>query len=411
MKIFYVWSLLLSSMLCQAQIKILFDASKAESAGNADWVIDSDAHNLGFPGGTASVGTGSESNPQITPTPTQAAIIASTPETYWDGALSNWAVDCVKQGYTVESLRYNGQITYGVPSNLQDLTHYKVFVIDEPNILFTASEKNAIVTFVQNGGGLCIISDHSVSDRNNDGVDSPQVLNDLMANNSVQINPFGIAFDYVDISGNSSNFANLPGNPILHGTFGNVTQVLWSGGTTMTLNPAQNSAVTGLIFKSGNATTGTANVMCASATYMAGKVIAIGDSSIADDGTGDSGDTLYNGYTGDANGNHQKLLINSIIWLATPNPLAVAVNSLPTGFTIESNPIENRQLILDLKNNNNLPFEIFIYDLSGRSIKSVKFENGQRVSLPLNELSQGIYVCKIAIDDGLYESHRFIINK
>jgi hypothetical protein len=36
---------LLISVSWQAQVKVLFDATKAESAGNADWVIDADVHN------------------------------------------------------------------------------------------------------------------------------------------------------------------------------------------------------------------------------------------------------------------------------------------------------------------------------------------------------------------------------
>jgi len=47
--LFYLSSLLLAN----AQTKILFDATKAETAGNADWVIDVDAHNLGYSGGPA----------------------------------------------------------------------------------------------------------------------------------------------------------------------------------------------------------------------------------------------------------------------------------------------------------------------------------------------------------------------
>ena len=38
--------MLLSVLRTNAQIKILFDATKAETAGNADWVIDADNHNL-----------------------------------------------------------------------------------------------------------------------------------------------------------------------------------------------------------------------------------------------------------------------------------------------------------------------------------------------------------------------------
>jgi hypothetical protein len=379
-----------------AQIKILFDATKAESAGNADWVIDADTHNLGFSGGPAVAGSGSESNPQKIPTPLQSSITAATPETYWNGALSNWGIDCVKQGYVVESLPYNGQITYGVGANAQDLSNYKVFVIDEPNISFTSTEKAAIITFVQNGGGLCIISDHTISDRNNDGVDSPQVLNDLMSNNTVQNNPFGIAFDYMNISQTSSNVANLPTNTILHGIAGNVTQVMWSNGTTMTLNTTQNSTATGLVYKTGASTTGTTNVMCASAIYQSGKVVAIGDSSIPDDGTGDSGDTLYNGYTLDAGGNHQRLLMNAIIWLVTPNLDLEDFNPNHIDITIAPNPIQNKELTFNYVNVDNEPIQIIVFDALGRTIKTVLFTDNNQKSIPLNELHAGVYFCKVS---------------
>ena len=63
-----------------AQIKILFDATKAEMAGNADWVIDADSK------------LNNESNPQRIPTPAQSGITASTSETYWNGGISAWAI-------------------------------------------------------------------------------------------------------------------------------------------------------------------------------------------------------------------------------------------------------------------------------------------------------------------------------
>ena len=52
-----------------AQVKILFDATKAETAGNADWVIDEDANNLGWSTGPAVLGGGNEGNAQRIPTP------------------------------------------------------------------------------------------------------------------------------------------------------------------------------------------------------------------------------------------------------------------------------------------------------------------------------------------------------
>ena len=298
-------------------VKILFDATKAETAGNADWVIDSDLFNLGFGTGPAVAGSGNESNPQRIPTPAQSGITAATVETYWTGALSAWGVDCVKKGYTVETLPYNGVISYGNVANPEDLTHYKVFVVCEPNIVFTAAEKTALMNFVSNGGGLFMVSDHTVSDRNNDGWDSPAIWNDFFTNNGIVSNPFGISFDLANFSETSTNIPTLPGDPLLHGPMGNVTQVKWSNGTSITINTTKNSSAKGVVYKTGSAFSST-GIMCAYATYGTGKVVALGDSSPCDDGTGDPGDVLFNGYFTDAAGNHQRLIMNATIWLATP---------------------------------------------------------------------------------------------
>jgi hypothetical protein len=90
-----------SSHASAQQTKILFDATKAEMAGNADWVIDADTLNIGFVSGVPTTGQGSESNPQRYPTPDQSTVTSSTAETYWSGGLSAWGIDCVKKGYTV----------------------------------------------------------------------------------------------------------------------------------------------------------------------------------------------------------------------------------------------------------------------------------------------------------------------
>src|SRR5205085_17815 len=99
MKIFaggFFCLLLFACHVTRAQtVKILFDATKAEMAGNADWVIDADLHNIGYSNGPAVVGQGSESNPQRFPAPLQSNITGSTNETYWEGSLSHWGIDCV----------------------------------------------------------------------------------------------------------------------------------------------------------------------------------------------------------------------------------------------------------------------------------------------------------------------------
>jgi len=318
-----------------AQTKILFDATKAETAGSADWIIDADLFNLNW-NPNAYTGTSNyHSNAQRYPTPAQSGVTASTPETFWKGGISNWAIDCAKKGYTVETLPYTGQITYGNTSNPQDLSNYKVYIVCEPNILFSAAEKTAIMQFVQNGGGLFMVADHTVSDRNGDGDDSPAIWNDLMSNNTIQTNPFGISFNLQNFSGISTAMATLPtSDSIKFGTAGTVTQVQWASGTSMTINPAVNATVKAVVYKSGTTPSGNNNVLFAYARYGNGKVAAIGDSSPCDDGTGNTHPniTLYNGYTADASGNHQKLLMNATIWLASNNLTATITPAGPTTF-------------------------------------------------------------------------------
>ena len=321
------------SQYLNAQTKILFDATKAETAGNADWVIDADLHNIGYSGGPAVVGTGNESNPQQLPTPAQSTITQSTVQSYWQGGISAWGIDLVKKGYWVESLSYNGQITYGNAGNTQDLSNYKVFIVCEPNILFTAAEKTALMQFVQNGGGLFMVSDHDVSDRNNDGADSPLIWNDFMTNNGVASNPFGMSFDYANFSQTTTNIPILPNDPLLHGVMGDATQAMWSAGTSITLSPSSNSSVLGVVYKTGSAF-GNTGAMVAYSTYGSGKVVGIGDSSPCDDGSGDAGDVLYDGWVADAGGNHRTLIMNATIWLATSGLVAPSVTtSIPASIT------------------------------------------------------------------------------
>ena len=313
-------------------------------AGNADWVIDADVNNLGTNANGAMLpGWGTEANAQRFPTPAQSGITSTTAETFWTGALSSWAVELVKYGYEVETLPYNGTISYGNSSNVQDLSHYKVFIVDEPNIVFTATEKTALVSFVNNGGGLFIISDHDNSDRNFDGIDSPHIWNDLFLNNGAVVNPFGITFDYLDFSQTTFNVNSLPSDSILHGPYGNPTTIKYSNGTTMVLDPTANPSVTALVYKSGSSH-GNANVFLARARYAAGKVVSLGDSSPPDDSTGDVNDALYNSWQGEANGDHARFLMNATIWLATTNS-TTGTSDLPgesNSILIYPNPCSGR---------------------------------------------------------------------
>ncbi len=279
-----------------ASKRYLFDATKAETAGNADWVIDQD-----------------NNTPQKVPTPLQSTITSTTTETYWTGALSSWGIALVKAGHFVETLPSSGTITYGNANNAQDLSKYDVFVVDEPNKVFTAAEKTAILTFVQNGGGLFMVADHTSSDRNNDGLDSPEVWNDLMTNNTINNNPFGFTFDLVNISQTATNvWSGASTNPILNGSVGSVSQVQFNNGTTMTLQPTANGTVQGLVWRNTYSQS-TNKVMAASSTFGTGRVFVVGDSSPMDDGTGASGNTLYVSWSLYS---HRQLFMNASLWLA-----------------------------------------------------------------------------------------------
>src|SRR6195952_3205649 len=152
--------------------RVLFDNTKAETAGNADWIISTSQPDP----------LSQNSNP--------------TGDTSWTGALSSWGVALQRTGsYSLKTLPAGNTITYG-GSGALDLKNFDVFVLPEPNVRFSTAEKTAIMKFVQAGGGLFLIVDHSGSDRNNDGYDSVEVANDLMTNNTVDsTDPFGFSID------------------------------------------------------------------------------------------------------------------------------------------------------------------------------------------------------------------------
>jgi len=396
----------------QTSLKILFDASKAQMCTNADWVIDADVFNIGTgTGGIMQTGKGNEANPQRIPTPAQSGITSTTAETYWKGALSAWAVEMVKKGFIVETLPYQGSLTYGNTSNVQDLSNYKVLVIDEPNISFTTAEKNAILSFVQNGGGLFMISDHTNSDRNNDSWDSPAIWNDLMNNNGTVTNPFGINFDLQNFSQTTSNFASISTDPVLHGVGGNPTQMKFSNGTSMTLNKTANSTVVGVVYKTGSSTTGTTGVMMAHAHYGSGKVAAIGDSSPSDDGTGDTNDALYNGWTGDVAGDHKRIFINATIWLSNNVYRISDETSSNQGIYIWPNP-NSGNFQFSLNNIQSNIVEVSITDIQGRIVfaeNNVDATSTNAINLQVDFLNSGMYLLNVKTENHIY-TERFIKN-
>jgi hypothetical protein len=270
-------------------VRVLFDNTKAETAGNADWIVSTSQPDP----------TGENADPQD--------------EGDWTGALSAWGVALQKTGgYSLDTLPDGDTITYGGGGDL-DLSKFDVFVLPEPNVALSADEKTAVMKFVQAGGGLFMISDHDNSDRNNDGIDSVGVLNDLMTDNSVDSSdPFGFSIDVKDISSDTPAAVDDGSNPVLHGSFGDVTKSAIHDGTTQTLKPSDNSNVTGLVYLSSATAGGDSGAFFTTSTFGDGRVAVWGDSSTIDDGTGQSGNTLYDGWNENSNA---ALALNATAWL------------------------------------------------------------------------------------------------
>jgi len=303
MSILVTFALFAATHAVAQQKTILFDAAHAQTAGNADWTLDEDTC------GTA----------QRFPTPDQSGITSGTAETYWNGAHSAMGVDLVKKGFHVESLPVGARISYGDGTNAQDLSHYNVFVMPEPNIALTSTEITAIRNFVFNGGGLFMISDHAGADRNSDGIDAAGVFNQLMGSPSI----FGITYN--DNSADSTfgwfddhpdhNYTTVTSSPIIFtGTFGvpSATKGLGLfGSSSMTLS----GAAQGHVWKTTSTHDTSTGVTYATSTYGTGRIAAIADSSVTEDATNSCGHSTFLGYN-DPSYDNGLLVANGISWIA-----------------------------------------------------------------------------------------------
>ena len=283
--------------------RFLFDLTKHEDTGNADWVIDDDW-----------------------PYPYPDNPIA---DTAWHGAISSWGYELYMMGHEVVTLPPWDSITYGNPEHELDLMYFDVFIIPEPQNPFSENEKQAILEFVANGGGLFLVADHNSSDRDQDGWDSPRVFNAVSPTLpdtallygfgvdtifGIHFNVTGEPFNYIT-DAPDSNVNDLPSDSIIFGEVGRVYAISYHAGTVMTLYPSYNPSVTAHVWKT-DMPHDTIYVMFATAEYGRGRVAAIGDSSPADDGTARPGNQhIYDGWR-EAGCDNRIIFLNASLWLA-----------------------------------------------------------------------------------------------
>lgn len=175
----------------------------------------------------------------------------------------------------------------------------------------------------------------------------------------------------------------------------------------MTLNTTANSTVKGIIYKSG--TSGNNNVLAAYALYGSGKVFAIGDSSPADDGTGDSGDILYDGWIADANGNHERLIMNATIWLATSVTSVDNIAAENSSIMLFPNPFSETATFsiepsIDLQN-----LSIHIYDILGKEVSVLSNFNEHNVVFHKDNLKKSVYIYKVLRNNEVLKTARFVV--
>ncbi|BBB32115.1 hypothetical protein TTHT_0529 [Thermotomaculum hydrothermale] len=274
--------------------RILFDNSKAQTAGNADWKIDD---NEPYP---------DPANP--------------TSESDWLGAISSWGFELWQTGnYEIVQLPAGSTITYGDSSNPLDLSNFDVFISVEPNVQFTDSEKEAIIAFVENGGGLFAVADHTGADRNNDGMDAQDVWDDLFNNNPRGIsNIFGVTFNSDSVSGSYTDVRTNLSEPedyaLFNGPFGTVTGIAYHSGASMTVDTNANPNARAQIWADSSHSNN--SVVVATSRFGNGRIAFVGDSSPCDDGTGDPGDTLYDGWN-ESGVTDREVFLNLTVWLAS----------------------------------------------------------------------------------------------
>lgn len=254
--------------------KVLFDNAHSQTAGNADWTIH--------------------------------------------GGFSDLADDLKNLGALVEEWGNDetgrNQKDDDKPITYDVLKNYDVYIIPEPNVVFTKDEQNAIIKYILDGGNVFFIADHIGADRNNDGWDAVEIFNGFLkgthqieSKNIYEDDFVGkLGFRFKEKQYSEHPITKMEKHPITEGV---KETGAWAGTAEYIINTDK---IIGVVYYNKESW----GPYVIAGKYGKGKFVAIGDSSPIDDGTGTAGDKLYNGYS---YGDDRKLMINIVKWLALNN--------------------------------------------------------------------------------------------
>lgn len=272
--------------------RILFDAAHGQSAGGADWHVDTAEP---FP---------RPSNPSF--------------EVEWAGKYSRMGLELLDSGdFVLAALpRSAGELTYGADGAF-DLARYDVLVLPEASSHYAPSERAAIEAFVRAGGGLFLIGNHAGADRDNNGVDAVLAFNELLGSfgdGNVAQNPAGLYFQSVDYdqaqdldakSDGRADDVETASHPVMSGSAGPVAALTVKVGTTIATPSA-----TALI----RADVPGAGAYAAASSLDAGRIVAVGDSAFVSDETDSHGGRF--GSTSLKEADNAAFVLNTLRWLA-----------------------------------------------------------------------------------------------
>lgn len=195
-----------------------------------------------------------------------------------------------------------------------------LLILPEPNIRYSKTEMDAIRRFVSKGGGLLLIADHGGSDRNFDGWDSCMIFNELTRGWDITF--LGDTFSETPVRGrrafNSYLLKDLRGIGAWAATSILIEPDTWHW------FPVIESEETGYPF-------------IVKGEIGAGRVVAIGDSSAFDDGTGDTSKNRHSAYHSWIF-NQRGLAMRTAAWLLNRRPLMLPASTPPYPVCREREP-------------------------------------------------------------------------
>jgi hypothetical protein len=264
--------------------RVLFDSAHKQAVSNACWIIDS-----------------TSSADPVPASPTSA--------TDWQGAISSWGFDLFSSGrYTIKQLPVGASLTYGGGGS-GDLSNFDVFISDEPELTFSSTEQAAMVTFVNAGKGVMLISDHAGANRCSSCTQAATVINDFLVSGAGT--SFGAKTDLNDI-GTSGLIGNIVTSASLAQTFGNGP---FGAGSTFSYHSGTSVSVTNSSVAQVVVDSSSGGMIVASTPSAAGRFVLIGDSSPEEDGSAAAcpSANVHNGW---AEANDRAIVLNATAWLA-----------------------------------------------------------------------------------------------